>query len=73
MLKEYLFRITKEQYLRVVAENEQDAYEIAEENSYLKVDDEDIINVELIDAIEKDEDYIYDTLRLEELEDDFYE
>lgn len=73
MLKEYLFRITKEQYLRVVAENEQDAYEIAEENSYLKVDDEDIVNVELIDAIEKDEDYIYDTLRLEELEDDFYE
>ena len=34
MIKEYLFKVTKEQYVKVSATNKEDAYELAEENSF---------------------------------------
>lgn len=76
MLKEYLFKITKEQYITVSATNKEDAYDFAEENSYLDTKDEEVVDVELIDVYEEDIDAVYDERRLRELdmdEDDDYD
>jgi hypothetical protein len=54
MIKEYLFKVTKEQYVTVSATNEEDAYELAEENSFVDTRDEEIVDVELVDIYEKD-------------------
>jgi len=54
MIKEYLFKITKEQYVTVSATNEEDAYEFAEENSFVDTRDEEIVDIELVDIYEKD-------------------
>ena len=54
MIKEYLFKIAKEQYVTVSATNEEDAYEFAEENSFVDTRDEEIVDVELVDIYEKD-------------------
>lgn len=56
MIKEYLFKVTKEQYVTVSATNEEDAYEFAEENSFVDTRDEEIVDVELVDIYEKDVD-----------------
>lgn len=75
MLKEYLFKVTKEQYITVVATNKEDAYELAEENSYIDTRDEEVVDVDLVDVYEEDVDAIYDERRMRELEmeDDDYE
>ena len=54
MIEEYLFKVTKEQYVTVSATNEEDAYELAEENSFVDTRDEEIVDVELVDIYEKD-------------------
>ena len=64
MIKEYLFKVTKEQYVKVSATNKEDAYELAEENSLVDITDEEVIDVELIDVYEEDVDAIYDDYRL---------
>ena len=48
MIKEYLFKITKEQYVTVSATNEEDAYELAEENSFVDTRDEEIVDVIMV-------------------------
>lgn len=68
MMKEYLFKVTKEQYITVSATNKADAYEFAEENSYIDTRDEEVVDVDLIDVYEEDIDSIYDERRLRELE-----
>lgn len=68
MMKEYLFKVTKEQYITVSATNKVDAYELAEENSYIDTRDEEVVDVDLIDVYEEDVDSIYDERRLRELE-----
>ena len=35
MMKEYLFKVNKEQYITVSATNKADAYELAAKNSYI--------------------------------------
>ena len=64
MIKEYLFKVTKEQYVKVSATNKEDAYELAEENSLVDITDEEVIDVELIDVYDEDVDAIYDDHRL---------
>ena len=64
MIKEYLFKVTKEQYIKVNATNKEDAYELAEENSLVDITDEEVIDVELIDVYDEDVDAIYDDYRL---------
>lgn len=64
MIKEYLFKVTKEQYVKVSATNKEDAYELAEENSLVDITDEEVIDVELIDVYDEDVDAIYDDYRL---------
>lgn len=64
MIKEYLFKVTKEQYIKVSATNKEDAYELAEENSLIDTRDEEVVDVELVDVYEEDVDVIYDDYRL---------
>lgn len=64
MIKEYLFKVTKEQYIKVSATNKADAYELAEENSLIDTRDEEVIDVELVDVYEEDVDAICDDYRL---------
>lgn len=64
MIKEYLFKVTKEQYIKVSATNKEDAYELAEENSLIDTRDEEVVDVELVDVYEEDADAIYDDYRL---------
>ena len=64
MIKEYLFKVTKEQYVKVSATNKEDAYELAEENSLVDITDEEVIDVELIDVYDEDVDAIYDDYKL---------
>ena len=64
MIKEYLFKVTKEQYIKVSATNKKDAYELAEENSLVDITDEEVIDVELIDVYDEDVDAIYDDYKL---------
>ena len=40
MIKEYLFKVTKKQYIKVSATNKEDAYELAEEESLIDTRDE---------------------------------
>ena len=42
MIKEYLFKVTKKQYIKVSATNKEDAYELAEENSLIDTSDEEL-------------------------------
>lgn len=49
MLKEFLFKVTKEQYVKVVSDNKDDAYDLAEEKSFMNIEDEIISDIELID------------------------
>ena len=65
MIKEYLFKVTKKQYVKVSATNKEDAYELAEENSLVDITDEEVIDVELIDVYDEDVDAIYDDYKLE--------
>ena len=64
MVKEYLFKVTKEQYITVSATNKEDAYELAEENSLIDTRDEEVVDVELVDVYEEDIDAICDDYRL---------
>ena len=65
MIKEYLFKVTKEQYIKVSATNKEDAYELAEENSLVDITDEEVIDVELIDVYDENVDAIHDDYKLE--------
>ena len=58
MIKEYLFKVTKEQYIKVSATNKEDAYELAEENSLIDTSDEEVTDIELIDVYDEDVDAI---------------
>lgn len=53
MIKEYLFRVTKQVYLRVEAENEEEAFEKAEERSIDDAFNEDILDMELLDVCDE--------------------
>ena len=64
MIKEYLFKVTKKQYIKVSATNKEDAYELAEEESLIDTRDEEVIDVELVDVYEEDVDAIYDDYKL---------
>lgn len=64
MIKEYLFKVTKEQYIKVGATNKEDAYELAEENSLIDTSDEEVTDIELIDVYDEDVDAIYDDYKL---------
>lgn len=64
MIKEYLFKVTKEQYVKVGATNKEDAYELAEENSLIDTSDEEVTDIELIDVYDEDVDAIYDDYKL---------
>lgn len=70
MVKEYLFRVTKEQYIRVSATNKEEAYEIAEESSIVDIDNEEIVDLELVDVYEEDVDAICDDYKLGMYDDD---
>ena len=76
MIKECLFKVTKEQYIKVSATNKEDAYELAEENSLIDTRDEEVIDVELVDVYEEDIDAICDDYRLgmyDDMEEDIYD
>ena len=76
MVKEYLFKVTKKQYIKVSATNKEDAYELAEENSLIDTRDEEVIDVELVDVYEEDIDAICDDYRLgmyDDMEEDIYD
>ena len=76
MVKEYLFKVTKEQYIKVSATNKEDAYELAEENSLIDTRDEEVIDVELVDVYEEDIDAFCDDYRLgiyDDMEEDIYD
>ena len=64
MIKEYLFKVTKKQYIKVSATNKEDAYELAEENSLIDTNDEEVTDIELIDVYDEDVDAIYDDYKL---------
>lgn len=64
MIKEYLFKVIKEQYIKVSATNKEDAYELAEENSLIDTNDEEVIDIELIDVYDEDVDAAYDDYKL---------
>ena len=64
MINEYLFKVTKEQYIKVGATNKEDAYERAEENSLIDTSDEEVTDIELIDVYDEDVDAIYDDYKL---------
>ena len=64
MIKEYLFKVTKKQYIKVSATNKEDAYELAEENSLIDTSDEEVTDIELIDVYDEDVDTIYDDYKL---------
>lgn len=64
MIKEYLFKVTKEQYITVSASNKEDAYEYAEENSVIDTQNEEIVDIELVDVYDEDVDAICDDYRL---------
>ena len=64
MIKEYLFKVTKEQYIKVGATNKEDAYERAKENSLIDTSDEEVTDIELIDVYDEDVDAIYDDYKL---------
>lgn len=61
MLKEYVFKVVKKQYIKVYAEDEDTAYELAEENSLMDGNDEEIIKMELIDIYDEDVDSSIDS------------
>ena len=63
-MKEYLFKVTKEQYVKVSATNKEDAYELAEEDSLIDTSDEEVTDIELIDVYDEDVDAIYDDYKL---------
>lgn len=65
MIKEYLFKVIKEQYVKVSATNKEDAYELAEENSLIDTSDEEVMDIELIDVYDEDVDATYDDYKLE--------
>ena len=76
MVKEYLFKVVKEQYITVSATNKEDAYELAEENSLIDTRDEEVVDVELVDVYEEDIDAICDDYRLgmyDDMEEDIYD
>lgn len=64
MIKEYLFKVIKKQYIKVSATNKEDAYELAEENSLIDTSDEEVTDIELIDVYDEDVDAIYDDYKL---------
>ena len=64
MIKEYLFKVTKEQYVKVSTTNKEDAYELAEENSLIDTSDEEVMDIELIDVYDEDVDATYDDYKL---------
>lgn len=64
MIKEYLFKVIKEQYIKVSATNKEDAYELAEENSLIDTNDEEVVDIELIDIYDEDVDAAYDDYKL---------
>ena len=64
MIKEYLFKVTKEQYVNVSATNKEDAYELAKENSLIDTSDEEVTDIELIDVYDEDVDAICDDYKL---------
>ena len=76
MIKEYLFKVTKEQYIKVSATNKEDAYELAEENSLIDTRDEEVVDIELVDVYEEDIDAIHNDYRLgmyDDMEEDVYD
>lgn len=67
MLKEYIFKVTTEGYISVSAESYEDAKEWLEENVD-KLEDIEIVDVDLIDVEEQDVDAICDEMRIERWE-----
>lgn len=67
MLKEYIFKVTAEGYISVSAESYEDAKEWLEENVD-KLEDIEIVDVDLIDVEEQDVDAICDEMRIERWE-----
>lgn len=70
MLKKYLFRVIKEQYVDVNAESKDEAFERAEEIALANYKDDEIYDVELEDIIEDDVDSLMDEERIKEYEDE---
>lgn len=67
MLKEYIFKVTTEGYISVSAESYEDAKEWLEENVD-KLEDVEIVDMDLIDVEEQDVDAICDEMRIERWE-----
>lgn len=67
MLKEYIFKVTTEGYISVSAESYEDAKEWLEENVD-KLEDVEIVDLDLIDVEEQDVDAICDEMRIERWE-----
>ena len=72
MLKQYLFKVEKVQYVTVSATNKEEAYERAEEQSLIETDNEEIVDIYLEDVYEEDIDAIIDEHRLYD-EEDYYD
>ena len=70
MLKQYLMKVIKHQYVTVNAESKAEAYERAEEIALSNCKDDEIYDVELEDIIEDDYDSYIDEERIQELEDE---
>lgn len=70
MLKKYLFRVIKEQYVDVNAESKDEAFERAEEIALANYKDDEIYDVELEDIIEDDVDSLMDEEQIKEYEDE---
>lgn len=70
MLKKYLFRVIKEQYVDVNAESKNEAFERAEEIALANYKDDEIYDVELEDIIEDDIDSLMDEEQIKEYEDE---
>lgn len=73
MLKEYVFKVVKKQYIKVNAEDEDTAYELAEENSLMDGNDEEIIKMELIDVYDEDVDSSIDSYIEGHYDNDYYD
>ena len=73
MLKEYVFKVVKKQYIKINAEDKDTAYELAEENSLMDGNDEEIIKMELIDVYDEDVDSSIDSYIEEHYDNDYYD
>ena len=71
MIKHYIFKVLKEQYIKIAATNKEEAYERVDEDASSNLDyDEAIQSIELIDVIDEDVDAEYDDYRVDAYEDE---